>query len=176
MDLGDAHEFDAAYREHARRVAAAARRVLGDPAAAEDVAQEVFMRLWERPTLFDPARGSLAAFLSVMARSRALDRHRAEGARDRARDRLAEVEALRPATVEAAEHAVERREQSEAVHAALRALPQSQRETVVLAYAGELNSAQIGSLTGVGRATARSRLRLGLGKLRTQLGDERQAA
>lgn len=176
MDLGDPREFELAYRTHARRVAAAARRVLGDPVAAEDVAQEVFMRLWERPQLYDAARGSLAAFLSVMARSRALDRHRAESAHERARGRLADVEALRPVEEEPASARLERSAERERLQHALLMLPKAQRETVALVYGHELNSAQVARLTGVGRATARSRLRLGLGKLRTELASERQAA
>lgn len=176
MDLGNPREFDDAYRTHLRRVAAAARRVLGDPLAAEDVAQEVFLRMWERPHLYDARRGSLAAFLCVMARSRALDRHRAEGALDRARHRYADTEAFRPGEVEPAGAELERREANELLHNALRRLPDAQRTTVTLAYGGELNSAQIAQLTHVGRATARSRLRLGLGKLRADLEGDRQAA
>lgn len=176
MDLGDPRQFDLAYRAHARRVAAAARRVLGDPVAAEDVAQEVFMRLWERPHLYDPRRGSLAAFLSVMARSRALDRHRAESALDRARLRFADVEAFKPVAAEPAQDELERRDERERLRQALLRLPHTQRQTVALAYGRELNSAEIARVMHVGRATARSRLRLGLGKLRADLGLEREAA
>jgi RNA polymerase sigma-70 factor, ECF subfamily len=171
MDLNDPRDFDLAYRSHVTRVRRAAQRVLSDPGAAEDVAQEVFIRLWQRPNLFNPKRGSLAALLSVMARSRALDRLRADGAAERARDRLAEVDALAPATVEGPEDALERRARNAQLRAALQTLPPAQRETIELAYGRELNSAQIGRLTHVGRATARSRLRLGLGKLRTELSE-----
>src|SRR5689334_9497064 len=171
MDLSDPRDFDLAYRSHVTRVRRAAQRVLSDPGAAEDVAQDVFIRLWQRPALFDPARGSLAALLSVMARSRALDRLRADGAADRARDRLAEVEAFAPATVEGPEEALDRRARNAELRTALKTLPPAQRETIELAYSRELNSAQIAQITHVGRATARSRLRLGIGKLRAQLGE-----
>jgi RNA polymerase sigma-70 factor (ECF subfamily) len=170
MDLSDPRQFDHAYRQHATRVRNAAQRVLSDASAAEDVAQEVFIRLWQRPHLFDPTRGSLAALLSVMARSRALDRLRADGAAERARDRFAEVEALAPAAVEGPAEALERRAQTAELRGALLRLPPAQRETVELAYGNELSSAEIARLTNVGRATARSRLRLGLGKLRADLG------
>ena len=177
MDLGDPRQFELAYRAHSRRVAAAARRVLGDPAAAEDVAQEVFMRLWQRPELYDGRRGSLAAFLSVMARSRALDRHRANGAVERARQRLATAhERLQPTEVEAPAAAVERRAAVEELQRALMKLPPAQRETIALAYGRELNSREIAELMHVGRATARSRLRLGIGKLRAELAPEQRAA
>src|SRR3954470_14541803 len=96
MDLSDPRQFDHAYRQHAARVRSAAQRVLADASAADDVAQEVFIRLWQRPQLFDPSRASLAALLSVMARSRALDRLRADGAAGRARDRLAGGDGVGP--------------------------------------------------------------------------------
>ena len=170
MDLSDPRQFEHAYRQHAARVRSAAQRVLADAAAAEDVAQDVFIRLWQRPGLFDPARGSLAALLSVMARSRALDKLRAEGAAERARERLAEVEALAPAAVEGPADALDRRLGQAELHGALLRLPPAQRETIELAYGHELTSAEIARRTHVGRATARSRLRLGLGKLRADLG------
>lgn len=170
MDLSDPRQFEDAYKLHSARVRNAAQRVLHDAGAAEDVAQEVFIRLWQRPALYDVRRGSLGPFLSVMARSRALDRLRSEGARDRARDRLAEVQVLAPAPEEGPADAVLRRAERDELLTAVRRLPPAQRETVTLAYGAELNSAEIATRMNVGRATARSRLRLGLGKLRTELG------
>jgi RNA polymerase sigma-70 factor (ECF subfamily) len=170
MDLSDPRQFENAYRQHAARVRSAAQRVLADASAADDVAQEVFIRLWQRPHLFDPTRGSLAALLSVMARSRALDRLRADGAAGRARDRLGEIQAFEPATVEGPAEALDRRAGNAELRGALLRLPAAQRETIQLAYGRELSSAEIARLTHVGRATARSRLRLGLGKLRADLG------
>jgi RNA polymerase sigma-70 factor (ECF subfamily) len=169
VDLHDPSQFELAYREHVRLAASAARRVLGDAAAAEDVAHEVFLRLWQRPALYDPARGSLATFLSVMARSRALDRRRSDGALDRASDRLAAALALEPATVEAPIAAVERSDDRERLRHALLRLPDAQRETIRLAYSAEMTSAEIARAMHVGRATARSRLRLGLAKLRAEM-------
>src|SRR3954454_1282303 len=101
MDFRDPDQFELAYRTHRRRVRAAAQRVVVDGPTAEDVTQEVFLKLWLRPELFDGKRGSLAAFLCVMARSRALDRLRADGALDRARNRRPPHHAvLEPANVE----------------------------------------------------------------------------
>jgi RNA polymerase sigma-70 factor (ECF subfamily) len=171
VDLSDPQQFEAAYRDHASRVRAAAARVLSDITAADDVAQEVFIRLWQRPDLFDARRGSLAALLSVMARSRALDRLRADGALDRARDRFAAVQALSPATADGPSDELERREERDRLLAAMTHLPPAQRQTVALAYGHGLTSTEIARRTKVGRATARSRLRLGLGKLRAELGE-----
>ncbi len=169
MDLSDPRQFEDAYKLHAMRVRNAAQRVLHDASAAEDVAQEVFVRVWQRPSLFDARRGSLGAFLSVMARSRALDRLRAEGARDRARDRFGELQVMAPVADDGPADSLLRRAEREELLSAVRRLPQAQRDTVTLAYGAELNSAEIASRMNVGRATARSRLRLGLGKLRADL-------
>src|SRR4051812_5942489 len=147
MDLSDPRQFEYAYLEHAGRVRSAAQRILSDAGAAEDVAQEVFIRLWQRPHLFDPSRGSLAALLSVMARSRALDRLRADGAADRARDRLAELKAIEPASVEGPAEALERRSENAELRRALLRLPPAQRETIALAYGRELSSAEVARLT-----------------------------
>ena len=172
MDLGDPRQFELAYSAHRRRVRAAAQRIVLDAATAEDVTQEVFLKLWLRPELFDARRGSLAAFLCVMARSRALDRIRADGALDRAHVRLGEHTALAPATVEEPVAELVRHDEREALRHALLRLPVAQREAVTLAYGRGLNSVEIARRTHVGRATARSRLRLGLGKLRADLGSQ----
>jgi RNA polymerase sigma-70 factor, ECF subfamily len=172
VNLRDPDEFSTAYRAHHHRVRAAAQRVVVDAGAAEDVTQEVFLKLWLRPELFDDRRGSLAAFLCVMARSRALDRLRADGALDRACDRLAEYRALEPVTSEEPVAALIRSDERAELGKALRRLPAAQREALTLAYGREMNSVEIARRTHVGRATARSRLRLGLGKLRADLGSQ----
>src|ERR687890_2069026 len=88
MDLSDPATFAGAYDEHGPAVYGAALRVLGNPATAQDVAQDVFLRLWRRPSAFDPRRGDLGAYLRLMARSRALDIWRTAQAGGRATDRM----------------------------------------------------------------------------------------
>ncbi len=70
---GDRAAFDGFYRQHAGRIRQFVRRLTGDAEAAEDVAQEVFLRLWQRPNGFDPARGPLVNYLFGMARKRAAE-------------------------------------------------------------------------------------------------------
>src|SRR3954468_13853824 len=82
-DLRDHAAFSRAYAQHARGVHAAAMAVLGDSARAQDVVQDVFLRLWRRPDAFDMRRGALGPYLRVMARSRALDLHREHRASER---------------------------------------------------------------------------------------------
>ena len=84
MNLAVAHDFEAAYETHHRSVHAAALRVLGDPAQAQDVVQDVFLKLWRKPERFDARRGDLGPYLRLMARSRALDLWRERDAASRA--------------------------------------------------------------------------------------------
>src|SRR3954465_11994234 len=88
MDLSDPTTFARVYDEHGGAVYGAALRVLGNPATAQDVAQDVFLRLWRRPGAFDARRGDLGAYLRLRARSRALDLWRSAQAGGRATDRL----------------------------------------------------------------------------------------
>lgn len=159
--------FAQLYREHAPAVYAAAHRVVGRASDAEDITQEVFTRHWRNPGSFDPRRGELGGFLRLMARSRALDLWRHEQAAGRARDRLklvARGESERPSEHPAA--VLERDERRSAVLGALSELPAEQREALVLSYWGSLGADEIARRCGVPFGTARSRMRLGLEKLR----------
>src|SRR3954452_11738365 len=111
-DLRDPIQFNDAYRRAAPIALAAAKRVLRDEAAAEDVVQDVFMQLWLKPSLFDPARGSLNSHISMMARSRALARWRTRGARVAAVDGAIQQEPPLAAPTESAAEPVIRRERS----------------------------------------------------------------
>ena len=95
-DLRDPGCFARVFADHAAMVHGTALVVLRDPLRAEDVVQDVFLRLWRRPEAFDPARGDLAAFLRLMARSRAVDLWREAQARDRARRRVLAAHGPRP--------------------------------------------------------------------------------
>ncbi|HEX4907549.1 MAG TPA: sigma-70 family RNA polymerase sigma factor, partial [Actinomycetes bacterium] len=86
---GDPRALAEAYEQFSPTVYGLAARVTGDHAAAEDVTQEVFLHLWERPWVFDPDRGRLRAWLATMAHHRAVDRLRRTAARDRAAARAA---------------------------------------------------------------------------------------
>src|SRR5919202_1877481 len=152
MDLSDPATFARAYDENAAGVYGAALRVLGNPAAAQDVAHDVFLRLWRRPAAFDPRRGDLGTYLRLMARSRALDLWRTAQASGRASDRL---------KIAAGRDEPRADEQ--------RAPPDSQREAVVLAYWGGLTAGEIAVRSGVPVGTAKSRVRLGLQRMRAEL-------
>jgi RNA polymerase sigma-70 factor, ECF subfamily len=162
-DLANPAGFRQAFTDHHRAVYSTAFRVLGDAAQAQDVVQDVFLRLWRKPGSFDASRGELATYLRLMARSRALDLWREGQVRERAAERL-KVVADSPSTDPA-----ELDHDGEEVRAALSHLPGSQREALVLAYWGGLTAAQIAQHANVPLGTAKSRLRLGLARLRDEL-------
>src|ERR1044071_7737176 len=103
--LADPHAFTRAYSEHRAGALAAAQRVLHDPAAAEDVVQDVFAQLWRRPT-FDERRGSLRSYITMLARSRAIDRWRSQAVQDSLADRLGPDTATQEPS--GSEHVIER--------------------------------------------------------------------
>jgi len=171
-DLSDPAVFGRAYDEHSRAVYAAAYRILGNATQAQDVVQDVFLRLWRRPRTFDAGRGELRPYLRMMARSRALDLWREGQAAGRASDRLKVAVAQSVPRDEDERPAVltERREEGATVRAAVRQLPDAQREAVVMAYWGGMTAEEIARRIEVPLGTAKSRIRLGLEKLRTDSG------
>lgn len=172
MDLSDPQTFQDVYDTHQRGVYAAAYRILGNAAHAQDVVQDVFLRVWRRPRSFDARRGELGSYLRLMARSRALDVWREGQAAGRASDRLKLVVVGDEGRVDdRPSAAAERDDEREIVRDALRRLPVSQREALVLAYWGGLTADQIAKRSDVPLGTAKSRIRLGLAKLRQECGD-----
>ena len=170
-DLSDPAMFERAYDEHSRSVYAAAYRILGNPTQAQDVVQDVFLRIWRRPRTFDAGRGELGSYLRMMARSRALDLWREGQAAGRASDRLKLVVAQDvPRAQEHPGSEAERRDEGASVRAAVRQLPDAQREAVVMAYWGGLTADEIAGRSDVPLGTAKSRIRLGLEKLRADTG------
>ena len=167
--LTDPQTFSAVYDEHSRGVYAAALRILANPAQAQDVVQDVFLRLWRRPQSFDAGRGELGPYLRMMARSRALDLWREGQAAGRASDRLKVVVSAAEGRIEDQPAvALERDDTRERVRDALRLLPEPQREAVVLAYWGGLTADQIARREHVPLGTAKSRIRLGMARLRRE--------
>jgi RNA polymerase sigma-70 factor (ECF subfamily) len=169
LTLTDPAAFSRVYDAHAAGVYAVAHEILRDPGRAQDVAQDVFLRLWRRPDRFDAGRADLGTYLRLLARSRSVDLLRQQQAARRARDRLCVVVARAEGRVD--EHpgpAVERSTERRWVREALRTLPHAQREALVLAYWGGLTAEQIARRGEVPLGTAKSRLRLGMAKLRAE--------
>jgi RNA polymerase sigma-70 factor (ECF subfamily) len=173
-DLRDPIQFNDAYRRLSPLALAAANRVLRDEAAAEDVVQDVFMHLWLRPSAFDPARGTLTSYITMLSRSRAVDRWRTRTARESAVERSAEEVRAHSADHESAAEPVIRRERSAKLLGALDELPSDQRDALLLAYGRGLTAQEIARATDIPLGTAKSRVRLGLRKAREVL-DAREA-
>jgi RNA polymerase sigma-70 factor (ECF subfamily) len=173
--------FERAYDEHAAAVYSAAFRVLGDATRSQDVVQDVFLGLWRAPERFDSARGTLGGYLKLVARSRALDLWRETEVASRATERLRVLAAHEGGRVdERPVLAAEVRQVNGAVRHALMRLPDSQREAIVLAYWGGLTSDQIAERLRTPLGTVKSRIRLGLIRLRSEctqaLGEQPLAA
>src|SRR5215213_5704453 len=166
-ECATAEAFERIYDEHSATVYRTALRILGNAAHAQDVAQDVFARLWRQPERFDAARGTLVNYLRLMARSRALDLWREAQVAGRARERMKGLvlrEEGRPD--HRPELAAELRRERAVVQTALERLPAAQRQAIVMAYWGGLTAEQIAERAGVPVGTVKSRLRLGLMKLR----------
>lgn len=167
---GDTAALQEAYDIHSSLVFGLARRVTNDHAAACDVAQEVFLQLWEQPDRVDLGRGSLRAFLGVVTHRRALDVVRSRTRRDNREDRVGREEPLATVTHETEiVEADDTLRRSDRLRSALRQLPTDQRLAVDLAYFGGHTYREVADKLGIPEGTAKSRLRLALAKLRSVL-------
>ena len=155
-----------AYRRHAGAVFALARRLTGEPAQAEEVVQEVFLRLWTAPDRFDPERGALRSFLLAQSHGRAVDLMRSDGARRRREERDARR------TAEAGydlEHEVMDLAVADRVKVAMGQLLEGERRAIELAYLGGHTYREVAVLLGEPEGTIKSRIRAGLKKMRGML-------
>jgi RNA polymerase sigma-70 factor (ECF subfamily) len=165
---GDQDAFTALYDRIAGPVLGVVRSVLRDPAQSEEVAQEVLVEVWRTAARFRPDRGGALTWVLTIAHRRAVDRVRsAQAAGDR--ERKAALLERTPAYDEVSE-AVDHRLEREHVRRCLRALTQTQRESLVLAYYRGLTYRQVAELLAVPLGTVKARMRDGLIRLRDCLG------
>jgi RNA polymerase sigma factor (sigma-70 family) len=164
---GDPAALGEIYDETSPLVYGIALRVTGDRAAAEDIAQEIFLGLWEHPERYDPDRASLRTWLCLIARNRAIDWLRRTQARTRATAALALAGLEEPP--QDIESAAVSNTVTKAVRAAVQALPEAQRAAVLLAYFHGLTYRQVAAELAIPEGTAKSRLRLALRHLADRL-------
>jgi RNA polymerase sigma-70 factor (ECF subfamily) len=155
------------YRRHSLSVTATARMLLGNDSRCEDVVADVFVSLWLHPEKFDPARGSLLAFLRLKARGRTIDMIRNESARRR---REATVIDLNPAWDEDVDSALIASDGAVAVRKALRLLPPIERDPIYLAFFSGLSYTAVAAELNLPEGTVKSRIRAGLSRLQSSSG------
>ncbi len=155
-----------AYRRHAGAVFGLAKRLLGDAARAEEIVQEVFVRLWNEPNRFDPDRGTLRSFLLAHAHGRSIDLIRSDSARKRREER--EVREQADGGYDVA-HEVWDMALADHVRDALAELSEDERAAIELAYFGGLTYREVAERLGQPEGTVKSRIRTGLKRLRTSL-------
>jgi len=149
-----------------------ARRVLAEPGLAEEVAQDTFLALWNRPAAYDPTRGGLQGFLMGVARNKAVDRVRREESRRRAAGSLIAEQETTSALV-SGDESLTQMEDSEEIRSALAKLSDVQRQAVVLAYFGGRTYREVAEELGIPEGTAKTRLRDALMRLREEIGRSR---
>ncbi len=154
------------YRRHAGAVFALARRVTNTASVAEDVVQEVLLKLWSHPDRFDPERGSLRSFLLTQAHSRSVDIVRSDSSRRRRED--AEVTHAAEAGYDV-EREVWDLAMTEHVQEALAELSGDERDAIELAYFGGYSYREVAVILDQPEGTVKSRIRSGLRRLRGEL-------
>jgi RNA polymerase sigma-70 factor (ECF subfamily) len=159
---GDEHAMAQLYDRYSPVVYSVALRVLADTGAAEDVLQEVFLQLWRNPAAFDSNRGSLGAWLAVIARNRAIDALRKRKPETDADEVIIAVNLD-------IESETERRRVLERVRGVVNALPAEQRSAVEMAFFEGLTHIEIAAKTGQPLGTIKTRIRNGLLSLRKAL-------
>ncbi|MDJ0924007.1 MAG: sigma-70 family RNA polymerase sigma factor [Acidimicrobiia bacterium] len=158
-----------AYGQYGHRVYRVAYGLLRREELAQDITQEVFVRLWKRPERYDPERGALSSFLQLDAHGRSVDLIRSEEARNKreiANERLSSDYQPSP------EEEAMKRITSERVRTALYQLKETEREPIAMAFYMGYSYRKVADVLGVPEGTVKSRIRSGLAKLRESLGTE----
>jgi RNA polymerase sigma-70 factor, ECF subfamily len=168
LAAGNTHALEQLFDRYGGLSYSVALRLLGDPAKAEDVVQDVFLRLWNEAGQFDTARGSLRTWVLTSIRNRSIDYLRGRGAHERREREIPEhVESVGGGSDPWQE--VAQALEQETVRRALQALPPEQRQAIELAYFGGYTQREIAEMIRVPLSTVKGRMRLGLEKLHSYL-------
>jgi RNA polymerase sigma-70 factor (ECF subfamily) len=165
----DPDAFAVVYERHSGSAYALAYRMTGTRGAAEDVTQEAFISVWRSGARFDRNRGSVRTWVLGIVHHRAIDALRRGKVRDRPRvdDENAAEKLEAP---ENTELEVARRDEAATVRRAMEVLPSEQVQVIELAYFGGFTHTEIADMLDTPVGTVKGRMRLGLKKLRDQLG------
>ena len=167
---GSAESLAALYDEASSALYGLALRILGNAADAEEVLLEVFEQIWRSAAKFDPERSGAWRWLTVLTRSRAVDRLRARASKQKREDPRRfddwDLSSPEPSPDEASMF----RQQQAHIRQSLNALPREQREALELAYFSGLTHVEIATTLRVPLGTIKTRIRMGMDKLRIALG------
>lgn len=170
MERGEPRAFEVIYDRHARVAFSLAFRLLGDRTAAEDLVQDAFLAVWRGSARYSPARGSVRNWLLSILHNRGIDRLRTGAAMARRQEALEQVVLRQPDAPDAADLGLERAIAGD-VRAGLEDLPPEQRQALDLAYYGGFTHQEISEMLELPLGTVKSRMRLGLERLRRGLGE-----
>lgn len=165
---GDPRALARLYDQTSRLVYGLAQRILANFADAEEVTSDVYSYVWQSASKFDESRGSALAWLMVLTRSRALDRVRARSLSVRRHQGMDAASSV-PASGADAETASWISQRSGLVRRALDDLPEEQRELLQMAYFEGLSHGELAAQSGLPLGTVKSRIRMGMMKLRERL-------
>ena len=169
----DLAAFEALYDRYGDLVYSVCLRVVGDTYIAEDVTQDVFVRVWRRPEQFDVRRGKFVTWLLSVARNRSIDHRRSQSRRMRheALPSIDEEEDVLPSEDARDDPALQTvlADECAAVRRALAMLPPEQKLAIQLAYFGGLTQQEIANKLGQPLGTVKTRIRLGMQKMRGAL-------
>jgi RNA polymerase sigma-70 factor (ECF subfamily) len=170
---GDAAAFEVVYERHANAAFSLAYRMCGSRGAAEDVVQEAFLSLWRSGARYDRMRGSVRTWLLGIVHNRAIDSLRRSVVHDRRRASDEGIEERFEAR-ERTDVEVARLDEAQEIRVALQGLPPEQSRVIELAYFGGFTQSEIASMLDTPIGTVKGRMRLGLEKMRAQLGGLRE--
>ncbi len=166
---GESWAMSVLYDRYARLVFSLALKILNDRGAAEETVQEVFVKVWRRSREFDARRGKFSSWLTGIAHNHAIDELRRRRVRPAASedndDAMETVVDEGPAPLDLALQSLERRR----IIDALREIPKDQRRAIELAYFEGLTQQEIATQLGEPLGTVKTRMRLGMQKLRALL-------
>lgn len=173
---GDRESLGVLYDRYGKAVFGFTLYLLKDPHRAEEVTQEVFLNVWLKAAKFNPERGTFHAWIMTMAHHKAIDEMRRDSRQwQRLEQAAREAAPPRNSLIDTTAEAAQRLQESEVVRSALATIPEEQRKVIELAYYQGLTHSDISRRLGQPLGTVKTRMRLGMQKLRIALDGHEKA-
>ena len=170
VGTGDPRAFELIYDRHGAPAYSLAFRIAGERVAAEDITQEAFLSIWRTRARYDAARGSVRTWVLSVVHHRAIDGLRRNERHARRRASAEGIEEIHEAAQLTDVEAI-RADEARAVRKAVESLPTEQTRVIELGYYGGFTTSEIAEMLGTPLGTVKGRMRLGLDKLRNELGE-----